>query len=308
LRLLKPTEEALREAAGALRRGELVGMPTETVYGLAALATDAEAVRNVFLAKGRPSENPLIVHVATMEQVAEIAAGLPDEAKRLAAAFWPGPLTIVLAKQIVVPDEVTAGLPTVAVRMPAHPVARRLIELAGPVAAPSANRFMQLSPTRPEHLDAALTRHLALVLDGGSTELGLESTVVDGTVSPVTVLRPGGISRDQLREVLGYLPELALAGASRKSPGQHRRHYAPRTVVRVADKLSPTDAGLTLDPAAHHLQVQMPHDPVAYGARLYAVLHELDALNLPEIVVQAPPREDEWETIWDRLRRATSDQ
>lgn len=304
MRILPPTPENIAEAAEAIRRGKLVGMPTETVYGVAADALNPEAVRRTFAAKGRPADNPLIVHLADVAEVDRVAADFPLSAAVLAQHFWPGPLTLVLPKQDEVPDAVTAGLETVAVRVPGHPVAQALIEAAGtPVSAPSANPFMGLSPTRAEDIAPEVAKHLALILDGGPCEVGLESTVVDLHEAPFRLLRPGRISREEIEEVL----EREIADreeAVKRSPGLYRRHYAPRTPVRLVDRLGAEDAGLTLEAPLNANQIRLPLDPHLYGAALYASLHLLDRKGLREIAVQAPPRSAEWEAVWDRLGRA----
>jgi L-threonylcarbamoyladenylate synthase len=279
-------------------------MPTETVYGLAAIATNRDAVWKVFEVKQRPADNPLIVHVASRDQVAEVASSFPDDAQALADAFWPGPLTLVLPKTAAVPDEVTAGLGTVAVRMPAHVTALALIETTGaPLAAPSANKFMSVSPTRPEHISAEIAARLAYVLDGGACEVGIESTVVDCT-ERVQVLRPGGVSREALSKVVGY--SVQMADAPRKSPGQYRRHYAPKARLVLVKSLEKDQPGLTFGEARSQGRIQMPGDPEAYASRLYSALYALDQLGLESIGVEEPPRKPAWEAVWDRLRKASS--
>ena len=298
--ILPPTPENIALAATALQRGELVGMPTETVYGLAADLWNPLALRATFAAKGRPADNPLIVHVAHLEQLDALVAEWPVDARRLAERFWPGPLTLVLPKREEVPLEATGGLDTVAVRVPAHPVALRLIDAAGtPLTAPSANPFMGLSPTRPEHVMVA-----ALVLDGGPCVVGIESTVIDLSEGEPRLLRPGGIPRAAVEATLRKT--LAGKAEARRAPGDYPRHYAPRTPVRLADRLGPHDTGLTFD-GPHEGQIRLPLDPAAYAISMYAALHRLDALGLGEIVIQAPPRAEAWEAVWDRLERATTE-
>ncbi|HEX5520066.1 MAG TPA: L-threonylcarbamoyladenylate synthase, partial [Longimicrobiaceae bacterium] len=217
-----PAAAALARAAAVLRRGGLVAFPTETVYGLGANALDADAVRRIFAAKGRPSYNPLIAHVAGAAAARELVTAWPDAAEQLAAAFWPGPLTLVLPKRAIVPDVVTAGLDTVAVRVPAHPVAHALLAAAGlPVAAPSANRFTQLSPTTAAHVERALGDRVDLILDGGPTTVGIESTVIDLSGERPVLLRPGSIALDALERIVGPLerPAASAAEAPRPSPG-----------------------------------------------------------------------------------------
>ncbi len=305
-----------------LRAGGLVVFPTETVYGLGANALDAAAVARIFAAKGRPSNNPLIVHVADVMAVPRVAATWPDAAARLAERFWPGPLTLVLTKQCSVPDAVTAGGPTVAVRVPANAVALAILRAADvPVAAPSANLSTQLSPTRAEHVLRGLDGRVDLILDGGPTTGGIESTVLDVTVSPPRLLRPGLIGPAELEAVVGPIARGLGPGATLSSPGLLPRHYAPRTRVYCEEDGGParvetmSRAGLrvgwihfdsVLDPALTGVRaVAIPKDPAGYAARLYDVLHELDDAGLNAIVVEMPPATDEWLAIRDRLLRGS---
>ena len=299
--ILTPSPENVLRAGEALRRGDLVGMPTETVYGLAAALWNREALRRTFEAKGRPADNPLIVHVAHLESLAGVVREWPEDARRLAERFWPGPLTLVLPKAEGVPDEATGGLDTVAVRVPAHPVALRLIDAAGsPLTAPSANAFMGLSPTRAEHVDVP---DISMVLDGGPCAIGIESTVVGLSDGVPRLLRPGGISRARIEVVLRR--ELEGKSATRQAPGDYPRHYAPRAPLRIAESLVEGEDGLTFDEPTGD-QIRLPRDPAAYGISMYAALHHLDALGAREIVVQAPPRTEAWEAVWDRLEKATT--
>lgn len=300
--ILPPTPENVRVAAEALRRGELVAMPTETVYGLAARLWDRAALRRTFEAKGRPADNPLIVHIAHLRQLDEVVAEWPEAAQRLAERLWPGPLTLVLPKKAEVPDEATGGLDSVAVRVPAHPVALRLLDAVGsPLTAPSANVFMGLSPTRAEHVRIP---GLAMVLDGGPCAVGLESTVVGLTDGVPRLLRPGGVSRAEIESLLGK--RLEGKGEARRAPGSYPRHYAPNALVRIAPALCSHEVGLTFVEPSHPQQIQMPPDAAAYGVSMYAALHSLDSLNVPEIVIQSPPQESAWEAVWDRLRKAAT--
>lgn len=234
---LHPDPAIIERAAACLRRGGLVAFPTETVYGLGADATNPAAVRRVFAAKGRPSTDPLIVHVVDLDAVRPLVAYLPDSAVTLAAALWPGPLTLVLPRSSLVSDEVTAGLDTVAVRVPSHPVARALVAAAGvPVAAPSANLFSRPSPTRAEHVAEDLGDAIDFIIDSGATQVGLESTVVDLSSEPPQVLRPGGVSVERLREFLPTIVVQAPQAAGVQgmpSPGMLTRHYAPRTPLTL---------------------------------------------------------------------------
>ncbi len=232
-----PEPTIIAEAARLIRAGGLVAFPTETVYGLGANALDAQAVRNIFLAKERPANDPLIVHIADFEALPPLVTHLPPQVEELAHAFWPGPLTLILPRSAAIPDEVTAGGPTVAVRLPAHPVARALIRAAAcPIAAPSANRFGRLSPTRAEDVLADLNGRIDLILDGGPTHVGVESTVLS-LVTPVpTILRPGGVSREALAVILGDVALLHREVEDEEiapSPGTLSKHYAPRTPLRL---------------------------------------------------------------------------
>ncbi|MBV6458081.1 MAG: Threonylcarbamoyl-AMP synthase [Fimbriimonadaceae bacterium] len=296
--------DLIESAAAAIRLGELVIMPTETVYGLAADATNPEAVGKIFTAKGRPENNPLIVHVDSVAMARECVQEWPEIADRLASAFWPGPLTLVLPKSPLIPATVTAGLDTVGVRIPNHPVALELIRRAGkPIAAPSANPANAVSPTRVGHLSDPILAAVAVVLDGGPCEAGIESTVVRVAADGVVILRPGAVSRLELAEVVPVF-DREMTGPAR-SPGLGERHYSPRARVEITFSLSPDDCGLTFGPASLH-QRTMPSDPVAYARELYDALHELDARNPDVIRIEAPPQFPEWEAVWDRLRRAAS--
>src|SRR5579883_580489 len=234
--VLTPTEDAIKEAAATIRAGHLVAFPTETVYGLGANALDAEAVRRIFVAKGRPATNPVIVHIADPADLAELTVG-HEKASSLIARFWPGPLTIVLPKKPAIPDIVTAGGPTVAIRMPAHPVALSLIRAAGvPIAAPSANRSEQISPTQAAHVLQGLGDDVEIILDGGHTQVGLESTVIDLSAEPARLLRPGMVLPAEIEAILGKrLARDAEEALIPRSPGQMPRHYAPRTPLKVAE-------------------------------------------------------------------------
>jgi L-threonylcarbamoyladenylate synthase len=316
-----PDPGALVPAADALRRGALVAFPTETVYGLGADALDPSAVRRIFAAKGRPDYNPLIVHTADLEGARALAADWPEAAERLARAFWPGPLTLVLPKDAAVPDEVTAGLPTVALRVPAHPVAHALLRLAEiPVAAPSANRSTRVSPTTAEHVVRGLGERVEVVVDGGPCPVGIESTVLSLAGPVPTLLRPGSISIDRLRAVVGEvaLPSAEPGGtAARPSPGMMDRHYAPRAALRVmapaaraamlAEAVARPTGALLLAPAPGAplaLALPMPEEPAAYAARLYAALHEVDEAGCDAVLVDAVPDAPAWDGVRDRLRRA----
>lgn len=282
-------------------------MPTETVYGLACDALNREAVRRAFGAKGRPAENPLIVHIASLGEIDALAADMPPAVRVLAEAFWPGPLTMVLHKKSAVPNEVTGGLDTVAIRVPNHPVALALIAASGtPLAAPSANIFTRLSPTRVEHLDPALLEHVSLVLDAGPCEIGVESTVLDLShpgVQPA-ILRPGAISRAQIERVIGPNADPISPAAGLRSPGQYPRHYAPRAGIKLVERADPTAHALVIGPPRGEHQISMPDEAAAYASRLYEALHEIDNAYPEEIQIEMPPNTPDWEAVRDRLAKA----
>jgi L-threonylcarbamoyladenylate synthase len=307
-----PERSEILDAADLLKRGRLVAFPTETVYGLGANALDATAVGRIYAAKGRPDYNPLIVHVADAASARAVTAEWPDRAQALADTFWPGPLTIVLPKRPAVPDGVTAGLPSVAVRVPSHPIAHALIAAANiPVAAPSANRSMALSPTTAQHVADSLGDRVDLILDGGPTTVGIESTVVDLTGDTPRILRPGMISAPEIERVIGPLGVASTPSGeqARQSPGMLDRHYSPRARLILADAEDVERAmlgfenseGLSISAPAG---VRMPSDPAAYAARLYDQLHALDARGVEVIVVERVPGGAAWDGIRDRLERA----
>lgn len=303
--ILTQADGGVDRAVEGIRNGKLVGLPTETVYGIGCDALNPSAIKSVFALKGRPPENPLIVHLASWDWIDRVCSDVPPIAKRLATLFWPGPLTLVLPKRPEVPDLVTAGLPTVAVRVPRHPLTLQVIEGAGtPVAAPSANRFMGLSASQAEDIDPAIEAGLELILDGGPCEVGIESTVVDLTRNPFRLLRPGGVSRGQLEAVCGRLEVDDAAEGAKPSPGMYSRHYAPKAEVRLVERISGGAAGLVLGATAGSNQVAMPPQAAEYARALYHALHELDASGAQVIEVEAPPAE--WEAVWDRLRKASS--
>lgn len=304
------TAEEIHAAAQVIRSGGLVVFPTETVYGLGANACDASAVRKIFVLKGRPASSPLIVHVASIEQARALAAQWPEQAQQLAVRFWPGPLTIVIPKKPLIPDGVTAGLQTVGLRMPKNEIALALIRESGvPIAAPSANRFTQLSPTTAQHVRDAFGSDAPMILDGGPCEVGLESTVIAIVDGRVEILRPGMLLVDQATEAL----PADDTGAAHRSPGQHEKHYSPRTklILVAAGSLPQQGRGVYLvrtcadNPKAtsEHI-VLMPSDASEYAAQLYKTLHDLDREGLDWIAVELPPQRPEWVAIVDRLRRA----
>jgi L-threonylcarbamoyladenylate synthase len=294
---------SIKAAAEIIRGGGLVAFPTETVYGLGANALDPAAVQKIFEMKGRPETSPLIVHVASLEMAREIVSEWPPMAHELARLWWPGPLTLVLPKKNLIPDNVTAGLSAVGVRMPNHPIALELLEAAGvPIAAPSANPFTGLSPTTADHVRAAFGGAIP-ILEGGPCNVGIESTVVAIDGGRLKLLRPGMIALGEIEQAA------AQAGEAHPSPGMHEKHYSPRTrliLVRSASEL-PDRTGAyvwraALGPAAR--AVRMPLDAAPYAAQLYRVLHQLDTENWPWIAVEMPPDAPDWSAIRDRLTRA----
>jgi L-threonylcarbamoyladenylate synthase len=319
-----PDPQVVGVAADVIRRGGIVAFPTETVYGLGANALNDAAVHGIFDAKGRPAGNPLIVHAVGEAMVRQVVADWPPGAISLARHFWPGALTLVLPKGQSVSGIVTGGGNTVAVRWPDHPVAQALIlEARLPIAAPSANRSSELSPTRGEHVKRSLGGRIDLILDGGPTANGIESTVLDLTTDPPTVLRPGPISIAELERVIGTVVRRADGSGTGPlpSPGMLPRHYAPRTRVELcADSAELNDRvriataagqpvgvigfGNSGGPAAEY--IRMPPDPHEFAIRLYAVLHDLDVRGFDRIFVEMPPDTDAWLAVRDRLTRAAS--
>lgn len=317
--------DGVREAAARLRSGLLVGLPTETVYGLAADARSASAVAAVFDLKGRPSTNPLIVHVADVEAARGLARVWPESAQRLADRFWPGPLTLVVEHRGNLAPAVVAGGTTVGLRVPAHPLARAVLEESGvPVAAPSANRSESVSPTSAAHVVDSLGPWAdeLLVLDGGDCAVGIESTVVDVTGEVPLVLRPGMITLEQLRAIE---PSTCMTGpvpveGVLRSPGQQERHYAPRAVVVLVESLalksiSPSGKDAVLSLTVDHPPgngdtsgarwIAMPQDAPGYASALYRTLRALDDVGVERILVEEPPVGDAWGAVHDRLRRAS---
>ncbi|MER7199561.1 threonylcarbamoyl-AMP synthase [Streptomyces sp. CB01635] len=311
----------IEKAAGVLRAGGLVALPTETVYGLGANAEDPAAVARIFQVKGRPPTHPLIVHISAAEQLDDWVQEVPATARLLAEHFWPGPLTLVLRRGPRVPLEATGGLETVAVRVPDHPVALALLSaFGGGVTAPSANRFGSVSPTTVDHVRAELGDEVDFVLDGGPCEVGVESTIVDATGDAPSILRPGGVTREDLEAVLGC--PLAVHSTSRvRVPGQHPSHYAPRArVVLVEPENVVSEAELAQErghqvgvllpasfaaaPVKVHTVVAAPGSLAAYARGLYGFLRELDQQGCDLIIASLPVEEGLGLAIANRLRRA----
>jgi L-threonylcarbamoyladenylate synthase len=315
-RIVAPSDEGIAEAVELLRAESVVAFPTETVYGLGADAFSHRAVSEIYRLKKRPSWNPLIVHVATVAAARDLSASWPENADKLASAFWPGPLTLVVRRAAHL-TQVGADNDTIAVRIPAHDVALRLLEAAGlPLAAPSANRSESISPTTAEHVIRSLP-DVPLVLDGGPSSWGIESTVLDLTTDVPTLLRPGALGLRALREVTGAIAlrgSETADGAARPSPGMSRRHYAPRArlvlVPEVGVSGGPDLAGpvatLTFEGTGETGTEILSADPREYAADLYAALHRLDDAGAGTILVREPPRTEEWIAVRDRLSRAAA--
>jgi L-threonylcarbamoyladenylate synthase len=308
---------AVRRAAEVLKRGGLVGFPTETVYGLGADASSKEAVERLYAAKRRPADHPVIVHFADAKAAFQWARDVPEGAQKLAAAYWPGPLTMILKRSPQAGGFVTGGQDTVGLRVPAHPVARELLKaFGGGIAAPSANRFGQVSPTTATHVKQDLGTDVELVLDGGPSEVGIESTIVDLSGEAPVLLRPGRISRPELEKALGTLVQEKRADSPRHSGGLER-HYAPKTPARLVPpheldreiaRLKDKVAVLAFSRPDERVEywLRMPREPLGYAQKLYAALRELDEAGCESILIETPPDAPEWAGVRDRLMRATS--
>lgn len=320
LAVLNADDPAITEAAGILVAGGLVAFPTETVYGLGADGLNPEAVARIYTAKGRPTTNPVILHVADVASAGPLVSHWPEAARALAERFWPGPLTLVLPASEAVPAIVRAGGSSVALRCPAHPVALALIRAAGrPLAAPSANRSQHLSPTRAEHVASSLGAAVDLILDGGPTEAGLESTILDLSGDRPRILRPGPISPADLAAIIGPVDlwEGAVkTGDAQPAPGMAERHYAPRARLELVARGAGLSAALgrvayvalgTLPPLPDGVRgVLLPLDAETVGTRLYALLHELDDAGFERIFMEQVPDGEAWLAVRDRLWRASS--
>jgi L-threonylcarbamoyladenylate synthase len=318
--VLPATDEAIERAAARLRAGGLVVFPTETVYGLGADAENADAVRAMFAAKGRPADHPVIVHLAEARQIDEFAADAPTAAKKLAAAFWPGPMTLVLRRSGRVSDLVTGGLPTVGLRVPSHPVAQKLLQaFSGPIAAPSANRFGRVSATRAEHVIEELAGRVDLVLDGGPCQVGLESTIIDVSGPSPAILRPGAVTAEQVAAVLKSDVTSPAANAPRVS-GSLPSHYAPRARVEIVaadqvlqraeelaaqgEKVAVLSANIREAAHANIVALEIPPDPVRFGRALYTLLRQVDERGCTVAVTSLPTEQGLGAAIADRLKRA----
>jgi len=307
--------EEVRRAAQILRAGGLVAFPTETVYGVGADAASEKAVARLYAVKRRPKEHPVIVHFASSTEAFSWARNVPATAKTLAERYWPGPLTLILKRSALAKDFVTAGQGTVGLRVPSHPIARELLSSFGSgVAAPSANRFGRVSPTTAAHVREDLGKDVDLVLEGGPSEVGIESTILDLSGAAPVLLRPGHISKKELEKLLGSAIHEKTSSAPRHSGGMER-HYAPRTPARLVpthalDKeisgLKNRVAVLAFSRPDERVDfwLRMPREPQAYAQRLYAALRELDTAGCERILVEAPPESAEWSAVRDRLERA----
>jgi L-threonylcarbamoyladenylate synthase len=322
-------DAAVKCATELLRAGEVVALPTETVYGLAANAFDTKAVSKIFAAKGRPTGNPIIVHIASVEMAKRCVTDWPPPADKLAKAFWPGPLTIVLPRAKEIPDTVTAGGATVGLRWPSHLFIQAVIRECGfPLAAPSANLSDHISPTNAGHVRKQLGGKVPLIVDGGQSQVGIESTVLDLTASPAEILRPGMIHGESLAAVIGKVRSGRGGGRGSetlRSPGLLRKHYAPKAKLVVLNwrdegelhsRLSPLTSDLPHCHIICHGHIPsgkgfgrvsvIPHDAEAFARAIYAELHRCDEAGAELIVVESPPESPEWSGIADRLRRASS--
>jgi L-threonylcarbamoyladenylate synthase len=318
-RIVPATTEWISEAAEVIRSGGLVAFPTETVYGLGANALNWAAVESIFAAKGRPAHNPVIVHIASADQLDDVAVSPGIFVSTLADAFWPGPLTLVLPKRECVPDVVTGGGSTVGVRVPNHLVALELLRKSGvPIAAPSANRSESVSPTRADHVAESLGAAVDLILDGGPCLFGIESTVLDVSADPPTILRPGAITAAQIARAILVEPrhsdpDLGFTGPA-GSPGRMRRHYAPLARLQISSDALDYASRLDCAGVITHLLAPgsqpgpllrvLPDTPQGYARMLYAALRELDLAGAKWIFVQAVPQTPEWLAVRDRLQRA----
>ncbi|MFN2643586.1 MAG: L-threonylcarbamoyladenylate synthase [Burkholderiales bacterium] len=305
----------IAKAVKLLKAGRLVAFPTETVYGLGADASNAEAVARLYAVKRRPAEHPVIMHFATAERAFSWTREVPESAHTLAARFWPGPLTLILKRSALARDFVTGGQDNVGVRVPSHPVAQELLAAFGSaIAAPSANRFGHVSPTTAAHVHADLGADVELVLEGGPSEVGIESTIVDLSHGVARLLRPGSISAGELEAAMGA-PVGEPAGDAPRHSGGLERHYAPRTpaklvptheldreIARLRDKVAVLAFSRPDERVDYWLR--MPRDPLAYAHKLYAALRELDGAECQALLIEAPPQTPEWTAVRDRLRRA----
>lgn len=323
MQIVQPTDDAIARACAMLHEGKLVAFPTETVYGLGADATNALALKRLYEAKGRPCDHPVIVHLAFVEQMNDWCRDFPKPARLLAERFCPGPLTFILPKAAHVLAQVTGGQDKVGLRIPSHPAAHRLLAAFGKgLAAPSANKFGKLSPTTAQDVACDFAQELSMVLDGGASQVGIESTIVDFTVEPPRVLRPGMISAGQIAAVIGEVERAAPAanGNQTRAPGMLEKHYAPATALELVsgdrlqsrlqalEKSGRKAAVLAFQEGARPASrtIVASADPARYAHELYSNLRELDRLRADIILVETVPDEEIWAGVADRLRRAST--
>ncbi len=316
--MVRATQTEIEEAVEALRAGELVVFPTETVYGLGANAADPAAVRKIFAVKGRPADHPVIVHLDNRRYLHRWVSDVPPVAELLAAKFWPGPLTLILPKADNVNEVVTGGQDSIGIRVPSHPIAQQLLTaFGGGIAAPSANRFGRLSPTKPEHVREELGEAVGVILDGGESPIGLESTIVSCLGNEARLLRPGFITRSQLAQVV----ELVSGGIVPRTPGDRLLHYAPSTPLAIVssddlekyagefvarqEKVAVLAMRPPLQTQRHMTWINAGKKPDAYAHNLYNHLRALDSAGCARILVQELPDEERWAAILDRLQRAS---
>jgi L-threonylcarbamoyladenylate synthase len=317
--VVRATQTEIEEAVEALRAGDLVVFPTETVYGLGANASDPAAVRKIFQVKGRPADHPVIVHLDNPRYLHRWVSDMPVAAEKLAARFWPGPLTLILPKAEKVNDIVTGGQDSIGIRVPSHPIAQQLLTaFGGGIAAPSANRFGRLSPTKPEHVRDELGAAIQVILDGGESPIGLESTIVSCLGNEARLLRPGFITRSQLEQVVG---KLAVGGVVPRVSGDRRLHYAPSTPLAIVasddleryagefvarqEKVAVLAMRPPLDTQRNMTWINAGKKPDAYAHNLYNHLRTLDSAGCVRILVQDLPADERWAAILDRLQRAS---
>ncbi len=317
--MVRATQTEIEEAVEALRAGDLVVFPTETVYGLGANASDPAALRKIFQVKGRPSDHPVIVHLDNPRYLHRWVSNMPTAAEKLAARFWPGPLTLILPKAEKVNDIVTGGQDSIGIRVPSHPSAQQLLTaFGGGIAAPSANRFGRLSPTKPEHVRDELGTAIQVILDGGESPIGLESTIVSCLGNEARLLRPGFITRSQLEQVVG---KLAVGGVAPRVSGDRRLHYAPSTPLAIVasddleryagefvarqEKVAVLAMRPPLDTQRNMTWINAGKKPDAYAHNLYNHLRTLDSAGCARILVQELPADERWAAILDRLQRAS---
>jgi len=317
--VVRATQTEIEEAVETLRAGDLVVFPTETVYGLGANASDPAAVRKIFQVKGRPADHPVIVHLDNPRYLHRWVSNMPAAAEKLAARFWPGPLTLILPKAEKVNDIVTGGQDSIGIRVPSHPIAQQLLTaFGGGIAAPSANRFGRLSPTKPEHVRDELGTAIQVILDGGESPIGLESTIVSCLGNEARLLRPGFITRSQLEQVVG---KLAVGGVVPRVSGDRRLHYAPSTPLAIVasddleryagefvarqEKVAVLAMRPPLDTQRNMTWINAGKKPDAYAHNLYNHLRTLDSAGCARILVQELPADERWAAILDRLQRAS---